>query len=190
MTKKNALSFAALFVFFQLCLGAAGVYFVSQKVENNRCPSSINEEKFLIGHTEKIFLGDHKEMAFEAKVDSGAEVSSIHALRIHPFTQMIKENGKNKEILFVRFTTSDDAGKARTIERMVSRVDQVKSASGVSSRYFFHETLWIAGKDYEVEINLADRTQLSKKFLIGKNILSKGYLIDTSRSYLLTAKPQ
>ena len=69
---------------------------------------------------------------------------------------------------------------------MVSRVDQVKSASGISTRYFFKESLWVKNKEYEIEVNLADRSLLSRKLLIGRNILNQGYLIDTSRSYLLT----
>jgi hypothetical protein len=153
-----------------------------------RCPASVKaqEERLVLGHLETVKLGESQEMAFEAKIDSGAEVSSLHAEDIHAFTEVIFEKGQKKEILFVRFKTVDDRGHEKKLVKLVSRVDQVKSASGISTRYFFKESLWIKNNDYEVEINLADRSQLSRKFLIGRNILNQGYLIDTSRSYLLT----
>jgi hypothetical protein len=98
----------------------------------------------------------------------------------------VKENNEDKELLYVRFTTEDDAGNAQELERMVSRIDQVRSASGTSTRYFFREIVWIDNTSYEIEINLADRSGLSKKMLIGKNLLNQGYLIDTNQAYVIT----
>ena len=152
---------------------------------NHRCPSSIDEEKVVLGNSETIFFGEDKGLTFDAKIDSGAEVSSLHATNIHVFTKAEKKFN-NAEILFVRFKTTDDKGKTAEVVRMVSRVDQVKSASGITTRYFFNEKIFIHDHMYEVEVNLADRSLLSKKFLIGRNLLDRGYLIDTSQSYILT----
>ena len=133
-----------------------------------------------------VFLGDDKILMFDAKVDSGAKTSSIHATNISTSLRKVKENNQEKELLFVRFVTMDDAGQRKEIEKMVSRVDQVRSASGVSTRYFFRETVWVNDISYEIEINLADRSAMSKKMLIGKNLLEQGYLIDTTKSYVIT----
>ena len=46
--------------------------------------------------------------------------------------------------------------------------------------------VWIDNTSYEIEINLADRSALSKKMLIGKNLLNQGYLIDTNQAYVIT----
>jgi hypothetical protein len=35
-------------------------------------------------------------------------------------------------------------------------------------------------------MNLADRSHLSKKMLLGKNLINQGYLIDTTKAYVLT----
>jgi len=163
-------------------------YYASHPKDNTpaRCPASVEEEKTIIGHSETVFLGESKNMVFDAKVDSGAETSSIHAVEIVPFNRKVTENGVEKDLMFVRFVTEDDAGHRRQLERMVSRVDQVSSASGTSTRYFFHEKVWINEMSYEIEINLADRTALSKKMLIGKNLLNQGYLIDTNQAYVIT----
>ncbi len=162
-------------------------YYASQaKKDAGRCPASVEEDKTIIGHSETVFFGPEKSMVFDAKVDSGAETSSIHALNVTAFSRKIEENGQAKELLFVRFETQDDAGRTRQLERMVSRIDQVRSASGTSTRYFFREMVWIDNTSYEIEINLADRSALSKKMLIGKNLLNQGYLIDTNQAYVIT----
>lgn len=152
-----------------------------------RCPASeLEPSKTIIGHSETVFLGQSRELVYDAKVDSGAESSSLHATQIHTFVKNIKEQGAIKELLFVRFQTRDDLGRERSIERMVSRIDQVKNAIGVSTRYFFHETIWVNERSYDVEISLADRSNLSKKMLLGKNLLNQGYLIDTEKAYVVT----
>jgi len=153
---------------------------------NLRCPAGEGSHRLVLGHIETVKMGDDQNIAFEAKIDSGAEVTSLHAEKIHPFTKTIFEENTQKEVLYVQFTTIDDHQKKHHLTRMVSRVDQVKSASGISTRYFFKESLWVKNKEYEIEVNLADRSLLSRKLLIGRNILNQGYLIDTSRSYLLT----
>ena len=150
-----------------------------------RCPASVPDQK-IMGHAETVFFGEDRDMVFDAKVDSGAETSSIHATHIETFQKSIVDNGMVKELLFVRFKTEDDLGRPRELERMVSRIDQVKSASGVATRYFFREVVWIHDQSYEVELNLADRSNLSKKMLVGKNLLNQGYLIDTQKAYVAT----
>ncbi len=152
-----------------------------------RCPASVGaEERTVIGHTETVFLGDGREMVYDAKVDSGADTSSLHATEIQTFERSIKQDGRMQPILYVRFKTMDDKGKERVLEKMVSRIDQVKSASGIHTRYFFREKLWVHDRSYEVEMNLADRSRMSKKMLVGKNLLNQGYLIDTNKAYVVT----
>jgi hypothetical protein len=167
----------------------ANQYFAQRSpvVEPLRCPASMAPEaRTVIGHTETVFLGDAREMVFDAKVDSGADSSSLHAVEIRTFERSIKQNGVTQPVLYVRFKTMDDLGTERVLEKMVSRIDQVKSASGIRTRYFFLEKLWVHDRAYEVEMNLADRSRLSKKMLVGKNLLNQGYLIDTNKAYVVT----
>jgi len=151
------------------------------------CPASLPEqEKTVIGHTETVAVGEERGMVFIAKVDSGADSSSMHATDIRTFQRDVREAGQVKQILFVRFKTRDDLGRDREVERMVSRIDQVKSASGIHTRFFFREKIWIHDRAYEVEMNLADRSRMSKKMLVGKNLLNQGYLIDSTQAYVVT----
>lgn len=145
-----------------------------------------NNEIKILGHSEVIHFGDTGSLVYDAKIDSGALTSSIHATRVETLMKLVEYGDGAHEVMFVKFETEDDMGKKQTLEKMVSRVHQVKSASGVTTRYFFQDTIWINNKKFEIEINLADRSHLSKKMILGKNLINHGYLIDTSKAYVLT----
>jgi hypothetical protein len=179
----------AILILFLVILN--GVYLFQTDLESkttqvNRCPAQSQVDRPVMGHLETVKLGVEQPLYFEAKIDSGAEVSSIHAENIHAFTKVMREGKEKKEILYVQFTTIDDKNQSHELTHLVSRIDQVKSSLGISTRYFFKDTVFINNQPMEIEINLADRSNLSRKFLIGRNILNQGYLIDTSRSYVLT----
>ena len=140
----------------------------------------------ILGHSEVIQLGEEKGLVYDAKIDSGAHTSSVHAKNIETFVKTVKGQTGSQGVMYVRFDTEDAQGKKMRLEKMVSRIHQVKSASGVSSRYFFMDSIWINSKKYEIEINLADRSHLSKKMLLGKNLINQGYLIDTTKAYVMT----
>lgn len=131
-----------------------------------------------LGTQEKVFLGLNKEINFIAKVDSGAETSSIHAFDI----KLVKTNG----IDTVQYTTEDDSGKRWVMESPLSRISLVKSASGIANRFFIKQTVWIGGQSYLAEVNLANRSNLSKKMLIGNNIIRLGYLVNAKKSFLIS----
>lgn len=132
-----------------------------------RSIASIN--KVILGTTEMVVIDDFE---LKAKVDSGADTSSLHAFDIEPFIE--------NEVHFVRFKTEDDKGKVHELVRKVTKQDNVKSASGTTLRYYVEETVNIGNNSYIIDVTLADRSHLSKKFLIGKNILQH-YLIDVSQ---------
>lgn len=136
----------------------------------------VNPSALHLGSEETVFIGNNKEIKFLAKVDSGAETSSIHAINI----KLVTKDGQQ----LVQYTTVDDSGKSINQESILSRIGTVKSASGISQRYFVLQMIWLGNKSYLAEVNLADRTQLSKKMLIGKNIIKMGYLINAKKRFL------
>ncbi len=156
-----------------------------QDAPSSCLPLDYAMETKILGHSEVIQLGEEKGLVYDAKIDSGARTSSVHAKNIETFVKTVNGNS-SQEVMYVRFDTEDAQGKKMRLEKMVSRIHQVKSASGVSTRYFFIDSIWINNKKYEIEINLADRSHLSKKMLLGKNLINQGYLIDTTKAYVLT----
>lgn len=144
----------------------------------SRAPAS--ESYKMIGNLEKVQFGENKDLQFYAKIDSGAESSSIHAENISTF---YRDN-----VLHVKFDTIDEFGNEKSFERPVVKIDDVKSALGKTRRYFIQEKIWIGNDLHFVNVNLANRSHLKRKFLIGKNVLDSGYYIDTSGKMLVTNK--
>lgn len=176
-------SMKKLFHVVYLCLIGCSFYLGSRSAitapQNlGRQPSS---EIQVLGHLEIISIGANKNFTVMAKVDSGAESASLHAYDIKIFTKNINDEKKK----FVSFKTQDDSGNVFELSKELVKEDIIKSASGHSRRYFILETIWLSGFKYEVQINLADRSRLKRKFLIGKNVLVQGpFLIDVSKEML------
>ncbi len=56
----------------------------------------------------------------------------------------------------------------------------IKSATGKTKRPVVEAEIEIKGKKMKSRFNIADRSQMSYKVLIGQNILKEGFLIDPS----------
>ncbi len=139
-----------------------------------RSPASLNSK--MIGNLEKVHVGEDRDLQYYAKIDSGAESSSIHAKNISTFEKL--ENGR--PVSYVKFETTDENSFHKTMVRPIVKVDEVRSALGSNLRYFIREKVWIGDSSYYVNVNLADRSRLKRKFLIGKNILDENYIINTN----------
>lgn len=168
-----------IFYLSLLSLSLVGNFFSFREnvsAQKNREPASVVEDSKLIGNLEEVHFGENKDLQFNAKIDTGAESSSIHAENIKTFTKF--ENGQ--PVLYVRFQTRDENFQTRIYTRPVVKVGEVKSALGTSQRFFIREKIWIGNAYHYVNVNLADRSHLKRKFLVGKNILDEGYLVNTS----------
>lgn len=144
-----------------------------------RGPASMEQK--LIGSSEDIRIGEDKFFFANAKVDTGADTSSLHATDIEAIAKV--EDGKI--VRYVKFKTTDDNGNVFDLTRKIVKEDVVRNANGESLRYFIRETVWIGHESYAVEINLVDRSHMKKKFLIGKQLIrDAGYMIDVGQELL------
>lgn len=87
-----------------------------------------------------------------ARIDTGAKVSSIDI-------KLAKRLGINRPV----------------------RKTKIKSANGVSIRPVILTHVKIKKRVFRAFFTLADRKELSFPVLIGRNILKRGFLIDTSK---------
>lgn len=157
-----------------LTLSLTGQFFMQENSASYRSPASLDSK--MIGNLEEIQFGENKDLSFNAKIDSGAESSSIHAQNIKTFYKTVD----GVPVLHVQFETIDQNYQTKSFVRPVVKIGEVKSALGTSQRYFIREKIWIGDAYHYVNVNLADRSHLKRKFLVGKNILDEGYLINTS----------
>jgi hypothetical protein len=138
------------------------------------------KEKTFVGRVEWIKWKD-PEFTTQARIDSGAKTCSMHA-------ENIKEVQINGEP-FVQFETLDDDDNRYTIVRRVVAKTKVKNTSGkATSRFVIRATLRLGNNLHDINVNLNDRTKLSYKFLVGRNLLIGNYIVDVSESHLLGEK--
>lgn len=118
------------------------------------------------------------EIVLEAKLDSGARTSSLHAANLKQF----KRGGKD----WVAFDVTGNDGRTVRLERRLVRIVQVKSAIGTDEGRPSVRLGICVGNVYRVtEVNLVDRSDLAKPLLIGRRFLRNRLLVDMGRRYLL-----
>ena len=133
------------------------------------------------GYVEKVsltFCGEKAPVSLEAKLDTGADSSSLHATAI----KLDKQNS------LVTFTYTDSRGVSRRITCPYVRITRIKKRpSGVHERPVIRVQLQIGDKKFDASVNLTDRTNFKYKMLVGRKELRQGMFIDSSRKHRLTS---
>jgi len=114
----------------------------------------------------------------QAKLDTGADTSSLHASHVRWFTR----DGKD----WVGFDVTGNDGRTVHFEQPVLRKARIRSvAGGVQTRPVV--TLGIClGETYHVtQVNLVDRSKVKEEMLIGRRFLEHRFLVDSARRHLL-----
>lgn len=135
--------------------------------------------KVIVGEVEKFFLAGPGHV-YTARIDSGAETSSIHARNIQRF----ERDGRN----WVRFEVpvpGTNENEWVSMEKEISRrVKIIQSAADESERRVVVELQFAIGDHHQVaEFTLADRTNLTYEVLIGRNVLRDVMLIDVGKEF-------
>jgi hypothetical protein len=139
--------------------------------------------KLIVGEVERFFLAN-PGLVYSARIDSGAETSSIDARNI---TRFERDGTK-----WVRFDIpAPDGSGMITLEREISRrVRVMQSNTEEAERRVVVELQFQIG-DYrqEAEFTLTNREHLSHSVLIGRNILRDVMLIDVGREHATELPP-
>lgn len=116
----------------------------------------------------------------KAKVDTGADNSSLHAFNMKRFS----EDGVEK----VRFEIHPRQRKKKpSIECMAEVVGErrVKNPGGRTEiRPVIRTTLIIAGQELEALVNLTTRDEMTFRMLLGRRTVRRHFVVDPGRSYL------
>lgn len=121
------------------------------------------------------------ELVLSAKLDSGAENSSLNIERLRYF----KRDGRR----WVRFTVEGESGRRVAFERRVLRKAAIKRHGGTSHvRPVVAIEICLGGTVKEVEVNLVDRSRFDYPLLVGRSFLAEDFLIDTSATDLSTLR--
>jgi hypothetical protein len=133
--------------------------------------------RLVIGRREWIALPDLGVSPLNAKTDSGARSSSIHAENVE-----LSEDEKT-----VRFTTTNHYSEIVSCSASVARVALVRSSSGKAKKRIFIETtaMLVGGLSWSILVSLANRSEMRCPMLLGRRALAGYFLIDPQGAHLL-----
>ena len=122
----------------------------------------------------------------KAKLDTGAQTSSIHAYDVEAFDR----DGEAWVRFRIRPWQRSDADEVE-VERPVVDVRRVRSSSGhVDERFVVSLPLVLVGRGVEAEVTLRNRDSMGFRMLIGREALSRGFVVDSARSFLGDRAPR
>jgi hypothetical protein len=135
-----------------------------------------------IGWIEHVNLHS-KDMLMNAKIDTGADNSSIHATNINIYA---KDN-----IKMVRFTVQNKEGKSAIFNKPLVRLTNIKRKGAGAEpieRPVVNMDLCIGNTLKTAHVNLANRGNFKYRMLIGRSFLKDRFLVNSNAKY--TAKPE
>jgi hypothetical protein len=115
----------------------------------------------------------------EARIDTGAETTSIHAEDI----RRVERDGES----YISFTLEDPAtGEVHSLERRLQRQARIKQHGADSvSRYVVYLWVTLGNNSARVQVTLSDRKDFEYPLLLGRNFLTDAMIVDVSLHHLL-----
>ncbi len=140
------------------------------------CPSPEKaSNKMVVGQLEQVWLSG-PELALTARIDTGAETSSLDARNI----ELFERDGRR----WVRFEIINPAtGKAESLERRLQRTVGIHQ-SGITEtkrRPVVKMGIVLGRSNQAAQFSLSDRSHLGYQVLIGRNILKDVMVVDVSK---------
>lgn len=138
----------------------------------------ISTNKKIIGRKDLVSFPGFDLKDVPVKIDSGAYSSSMHCESIE-----VIEFGEKEQlrVVFLDPAISGYTGKEVVFNDFKTKV--VKSSNGIAQeRFFVKGTIRLFGETYETVFSLTERTGLRNPILLGRRLLNRRFLIDTSKT--------
>ena len=136
--------------------------------------------RITIGWREWVEMPEFDVIEIKAKVDTGADNSSLHAFNIEPFSKA--------GIPHVRFEIHPRQRKSKpsiSCEAEVVKERTVKNPGGRTElRPVIRTRLKVAGREIDALINLTTRDEMTFRMLLGRRSVRKDFLVDPARRSL------
>lgn len=120
------------------------------------------------------------DLILEARIDTGAETSSIHAEDI----QLIEKDG----IRWIRFSLTDPkTNEEISLERRLHRRITVKQKTDEANEPRYVVRMWVTLGDTRtwLDVSLSDRNDFEFPLLLGRNMLIDTFAVDVSKHHTL-----
>lgn len=136
----------------------------------------MNNKPIIAGWIEKAFVGEEK-ISMNAKLDTGAKTSSIHA---PGYIKFIRDDQE-----WVKFILRTKKDKTLNVEEPILRTASIRRAKiGVVTRPVIKLKICLAGFSEETEFTLTDRSEMNYPLLIGRRFLGDRILVNSDATYL------
>lgn len=143
-------------------------------------PHKVSKARQAFGWIEKAKIKP-EGIVVHAKLDTGAENSSLHAENLVEF----EKDGQR----WVRFSITNRYGVTTDVERKVVRTTRIKRYGGkYRSRFVVVLGICLGDRYMEADVSLDDRTGFNYQMLIGRSFLAGNATIDPAIMY--TVEPQ
>lgn len=133
-----------------------------------------------IGWREWVQMPEFGVTEIKAKVDTGADNSSLHAFNIKRF--------ERDGVRYVSFEIHPRQRKHQpsiVCEAEVVKERKVRNPGGRTQlRPVIRTRLRVAGREFEALINLTTRDEMTFRMLLGRRSIRNEFLVDPGRSYL------
>ncbi len=135
--------------------------------------------KKTVGATEIINIVE-AGLDFNARIDTGARTTSVHALEIkieNPVNEKRANIGKKISLIL-----TNEKNEKKYLESKIVGALEVRNAQGVEVRYVIPLTLRWQGIDKTINVNLRNRSAMTYKLLIGRDWLSHDFVVDVDKN--------
>jgi len=138
----------------------------------------VKSEKTIIGATAEVIETD-TGLVFQARVDTGASVSSIHCEEfvIEGESPAPAENIGKTILLHL----TNKQGETKSLKTRIVDYSPIRSADGTSHRYYVRLTMSCQGVERESLVTLNDRSRMSHRLLLGRDFLKGNFLVDLNK---------
>ncbi len=142
--------------------------------------SAKNQRRKTIGWREWVRIPELGVPEIKAKIDTGADNSSLHAFNISRF----EKDG----VPYVRFEIHPKQRKRKPAvlcEAEVVMERKVKNPGGrLEVRPVIKTKLLVAGREIEALVNLTTRDEMTFRLLLGRRTIRDHFIVDPGKSYI------
>jgi hypothetical protein len=132
-------------------------------------------ERAVLGYVERAMILPYK-VIFDAKLDTGADFSSLNATDVEEYEQ----DGKK----WVSFTVTNRYGDSARVKSPIIRVATIKGHHKNQKRLVIELGLCLNSNYMVEEVNLVNRSKFEYQMLIGRSFLAGKAFIDPASAYL------
>jgi len=151
-------------------------------LERREFASLADDDRIVIGRREWLEIPQLGVRAIDAKIDTGARTSSLHAEEISTFYPW---RSRIKHVRFQCFPLRDRTDVMMWCESPVADEREVRSSNGeTESRYIVKQTLKHGPLTWQAEISLTSRDKMRHRMLLGRTALSPRFVVDTGHIHL------